>query len=409
MGAEHASTAGAPPAGYPVAVFGPFLPYRGGIAHHTTLLARTLAGTHPVLGINFRRLYPGLLFPGRTQFDESAAPLAAEGVRTVRLVDSILPHTWPGAVRAARDFGTRLLVVQWWHPFFAPCTAALARGVRRAGGRVVFLCHNVLPHERSRVDAALVRLGLGSADGFLVQSKADLETLARLFPDRPRAHTPHPAYTFFARGGVDRASARAGLGVEGPVALFFGLVRPYKGLDVLLRALALARRELPVTLVVAGEFYGDRRPYEALVADLGLGSAVRLLDRYVPNEEVESYFRAADIVVLPYVSATQSGIAQIALSFERPVIVTDVGGLAEAVRPGETGFVVPPRDPERLAAALVEFFAAGGASRMAPHLAGEAARFSWAAMAAAVHGMAASLGLPAIPDPAVRSPGASVL
>jgi glycosyltransferase involved in cell wall biosynthesis len=392
-----------------VAVFGPFHPYRGGIAHHTTLLARTLARTHPVLGINFRRLYPGFLFPGRTQYDSSTEPLAAEGVQIARLVDSIGPHTWPGATRAARRFGTRLLVVQWWHPFFAPCTAALARGVRHAGGRVVFLCHNVLPHERRRIDTALARLGLAAADGFLVQSQGDLATLERLFPDRPRAHTPHPAYTFFARGGVDRAAARAALGLDGPVALFFGLVRPYKGLDVLLRALALVRRELPVTLVVAGEFYEARAPYEALVAELGLGTAVRLLDRYVPNEEVESFFRAADVVVLPYVSATQSGIAQIALSFERPVIVTDVGGLPEAVRPGETGYVVPPRDPGKLAAVLVEFFAAGGAARMAPHLAGEAARFSWEAMAAAVHRMAATLGLPEVPDRPVRPPGGRVL
>jgi glycosyltransferase involved in cell wall biosynthesis len=176
--------------------------------------------------------------------------------------------------------------------------------------------------------------------------------------------------------------------------LFFGLVRAYKGLDVLLRAVARARQHLPLTLVVAGEFYQDRAPYDALVGELGLQDAVRIVDRYIPNEEVEPYFRAADVVVLPYTSATQSGIAQIALSFERPVIVTRVGGLPEAVRDGETGLVVPPGDPAALAAALLELLRPDRAAAMAPHLKGEAERFSWDAMAAAVHRLAGSLGLP---------------
>jgi glycosyltransferase involved in cell wall biosynthesis len=239
-----------------------------------------------------------------------------------------------------------------------------------------------------------LRLGLGAADGYLVQAQPDLDAVARLYPSEPRALTPHPAYDFFATGKTDRAAARAALGLDGPVVLFFGLIRPYKGLDVLLRAVARVRERVPVTLVVAGEFYESRAPYDALVASLGLQPAVRFLDRYVPNEEVESLFRAADVVVLPYVSATQSGIAQIALAFERPVIVTDVGGLPEAVRPGETGWVVPPRDPEALARILVEFFTQDGAARTAPHLVGEAERFSWPAMGRAVDAIAARLGLP---------------
>lgn len=381
-------------ADYPVAVFGPFHPYRGGIAHHTTLLASTLARTHPVLGLSYRRLYPGVLFPGRTQFDASAEPLACPGVEIVRAVDSIGPHTWPGAVRALRQAGTRLLVVQWWHPFFGPCCRALARGARRNGARVVYLCHNVLPHERGRLDVRLARFGLGGADGFLAQSRTDLELLDGLFPERPRELTPLPAFDFFTRGRLTRAAARNALGVHGPVALFFGLVRAYKGLDVLLQALAVARRTLPVQLVVAGEFYQDRRPYEEQVAALGIGDAVRLIDRYIPNEEVERYFLAADVVVLPYTSATQSGIAQIALSFERPVIVTRVGGLPEAVRDGETGLVVPPGDPQALAEALLGICTEDGRARFAPHLSGAGEQFSWAGMAAATHRIGARLGLP---------------
>ena len=389
-----ARSPGAGEAPWPLAVLGPFHPYRGGIAHHTTLLARTLARQHPVLGVNFTRLYPGFLFPGRTQFDASTEPLAPEGCRVERLLDSIGPHTWPRAARAVVRSGCRLLIVQWWHPFFAPAYANVMRLVRRRQVRVVALCHNVLPHEASRLDTVLVRLGLRGADAFILQSETDRERLARLFPGRPHAVTPHPAYTFFARGRIEREEARRRLEVQGPVALFFGLVRPYKGLDVLLHAVARARSKVPLVLLVAGEFYEDKEPYERLRAQLGLEEAVRFVDRYVPNEEVELYFRAADVVVLPYKSATQSGIVQIALAFERPAIVTRVGGLPEAVRPGETGEVVPAENPEALGEALVRFFSTDAAQRMEPHLRHAVAAFSWDAMAATVHTLASGLGLP---------------
>jgi hypothetical protein len=196
--------------GYPIAIFGPFHPYRGGIAHHTALLAGGLAATHPVLGLNFQRLYPGFLFPGKTQLDSSAEPLRPPGVEVVRSVDSIGPHTWPGAVRTLRRFGARLLIVQWWHPFFAPAVAAIARGAKRGGTRVLLLCHNVMPHERSVVDSALARLGLGSADAFLVQSANDLALVEKLYPQVPRVQSPLPPFTFFAHGKGDAAATVAG-------------------------------------------------------------------------------------------------------------------------------------------------------------------------------------------------------
>lgn len=381
---------------WPLAILGPFHPYRGGIAHHTTLLARTLRARQPVFGLNFRRLYPNLLFPGRTQYDESDVPLRAGEVETARILDSIAPHTWFQAARAVRQRGCRMLLAQWWHPFFAPSYASVAHAVRRAGVRVVFVCHNVLPHERSWVDGALIRLGLRAADAYIVQSETDRAALETLYPSRPFELTPHPAYTFFAEGGIDRSQARRRLGVDGPVVLFFGLVRRYKGLDVLLRAVAQARARVPLQLLVAGEFYEKRSTYEALVDRLELRDAVRFEDRYIPNEEVETFFRAADVVVLPYRNATQSGIVQIALAFERPVIVTRVGGLPEAVRPGETGEVVAAEDPQALAAALVDFFSGDAATRMQPHLRGADAAFSWDAMASAVDSLACRLGLPSL-------------
>jgi glycosyltransferase involved in cell wall biosynthesis len=312
------------------------------------------------------------------------------------LLDSIGPHTWWRTARRIEKAHSRLLVMQWWHPFFAPAYASVARRLRHRGVPVLMICHNVLPHESSRLDGALVRLGLGSADAFVVHSETDREALRRLFPHKPHALTRLPAFGFFARGRVSRDEARAILGVQGPVVLFFGLVRRYKGLDVLLRAVARARPQLPVTLLVVGEFYEERSRYEKLRHELGLEEQVRFVDRYVPNEEVETYFRAADVVVLPYRSATQSAIVQIALSFQRPAIVTQVGGLPEAVRPGETGEVVPPEDPEALGAALVRFFASGAAARMAPHLRDAVSAFSWETLDEVLHDLAARLGLPRV-------------
>lgn len=379
---------------WPVAVLGPFPPYRGGIAHHTALLVRTLLRRHPVIGLSFSRLYPRFLFPGRTQFDASGAALVPEACRVMRLVDSMAPHTWLRAAARVRRAGCRLLVVQWWHPFFAAADASIARLVRRHGVRVLYVCHNVLPHESSHLDGLLVRLGLGAADAYVVHSAGDRATLQRLLPGRPMALTPLPVFDFFARGRIDRAAARRQLQVDGAVALFFGLVRPYKGLDVLLQALARVRRELALTLLVVGEFYEARAPYDALVDRLGVRDGVRFVDRYVANDEVETYFQAADVVVLPYKSATQSAIVQIALSFERPAIVTRVGGLPESVRPGATGEVVPPEDPDALAQALLSFFRSGGVEARRTALQGAARAFDWEAMDTTVHALADQLGLP---------------
>ncbi len=365
-----------------ICLVGPAYPYRGGISHFTQMLAREFQSAHDVRIVGFSRLYPSLLFPGRTQYDEGGALVRVE---SLRLIDSIDPRSYRRAARAVVEFDPSLVVVQWWHPFFAPAYRALVRYVkRRSGAPVVFLCHNVLPHEGSRATTALARWGLAAADAYMVQSNQDRETLTRFFPDAIVVVNPHPTYTQFATGSMDGSAARARLGVDGRVLLFFGLVRAYKGLDVLLQAIARVGETLDATLLIVGEFYEDRRRYDALIAQLGIGKRVRIVDRYVPDDEVGVYFCAADLVVLPYKSATQSGIAQTAFAFERPVVVTAVGGLPDVVRDGVTGYVVPPADPAALASAVTNFFAGDDATRMASAIRAEAPRFSWAACAQAL-------------------------
>ncbi len=360
-----------------ICLVGPAYPYRGGISQYSAMLARELRASHDVLLVNFSRLYPDFLFPGKTQFDDGSSVLAVE---TLRLVDSIQPLSWRRAADAVCDFRPDVVVFQWWQPFFALAYRSMcARIHARTGARIVFVCHNVLPHESSPVDRALTKLALAGADAFVVQSREDGNILATLRPGAVVEFNPMPVFDLFsAREDAARSEAvRRELSIDGRVILFFGLIRAYKGLRTLLDAFALEKDALQATLLVVGEFYEDRAPYDAAIRALGIGDRVRIVDRYVPDADVPAYFRLADVVVLPYVSATQSAIVQTAFSFERPVIVTAVGGLPDVVRDGVTGLVVPPRDPRALADAMRHFFDDHTGPRMSAAIRAHAGEFAW--------------------------------
>jgi glycosyltransferase involved in cell wall biosynthesis len=356
-----------------VCLVGPAYPYRGGIAHFNSSLALEFARDHTVRIVNFTRLYPAFLFPGKTQYDDSKSPLEVD---SHRMIDCINPITWVRAGRAISRFDPELVVFQWWHPFFGPAYRIVASSSGRHAP-IVFLCHNVLPHESSAFDRTLMKIGFGGSDAYLVQSREDGENLRRIYEDPVMAVNPHPIYDFFDGHRYDRSSARRALDVDGPVVLFFGYVRPYKGLGVLIDAFAEVLRRIPATLLIVGEFYEKREPYDRRIADLSIGGHVRVVDEYVPNEDVEKYFKAADLVALPYVSATQSGIVQTSYCFGKPVVVTDVGGLPDVVTNGETGYVVPRNDSGTLAGAIVRYFEEDAGARMADNIRAGLDRFSW--------------------------------
>ncbi len=343
-----------------IAVVGPMHPYRGGIAHFTEMTVEALAGRgHDVRPVNFSRQYPELLFPGETQYEpESDAPDAVQGAP--RLLDSVNPVSWFRTGFNLRDAAPDAVVFQYWMPFFAPAYGVVARGLRRHYGIPSYaVVHNALPHERHLGDAWLSRFFLRACEGHVVMSDAVADDLRPLrHPDAALQQIEHPVYERFG-DPVPRAEARAALDLpaDAPVLLFFGFVREYKGLHVLLEALPDALEALPALhLVVAGEPYDDPERYRRLIRENDLADRVHWHDAYVPSERVPTYFSAADLVVQPYVSATQSGVAQIATHFETPMIVTDVGGLAESVPHEEVGFVVPPDDPGALAGAIARFF-----------------------------------------------------
>ncbi|MEM1125066.1 MAG: glycosyltransferase [Bacteroidota bacterium] len=366
-------------------LLGPAYPYRGGIAHFTDTLAQRLrAHGQPTTIITFRRQYPAWLFPGQTQYEEGPPPAGA--VPRHRVIDVLNPLTWWYAAQTVLREAPRRLVIAYWMPFFAPAFAAIAWLVRRRGVRVTALVHNALPHEARPGDRWLTRLFLRQCDAAITLSAAVAADVRRLHPTLPVTERMHPVYDHFGET-VPKHEARVALGLDtaAPTLLFFGFVRRYKGLDVLLEALPYVAERLPdVRLVVAGEFYEDERIYRAQVERLGLGARVQMHDHYIPEEAVRLYFSAADLVVQPYRSATQSGVAQIAFHFGRPLVVTDVGGLAEIVPHEEAGFVVPPEAPEALAGAIARFYTEAWAERLTSGAERQAQRFGWGPVVQAV-------------------------
>ncbi len=363
-----------------VALVGPAYPHRGGIAQFLAILYEHLARTHTASFFSFTRQYPSFLFPGETQF-ETGEPAVRVPAR--RMLDSIGPLSWVRTGRAIAAAGADVAVFKWWTPFFGPSFGTVARVARRGGRtRIVFICDNAIPHERRIVDMPFTRYAFDAVDGFIVMSEAVHDDLRSLLP-RARHDSirfvPHPVYEQFGALPCTREEARARLGIPADhrVLLAFGYIRAYKGLHVLIDAMPAVRAQKPTTCLIVGEFYEPREPYDEHVRRLGVSDAVRFMDHYVPDGEVGVYFAAADVVVLPYTSATQSGVVQVAYGFGRPVITTAVGGLPEVVRDGVTGLLVPPDDPTALAAAVERFFAEGDPARWERAIASERARYSW--------------------------------
>jgi len=365
-----------------IVLVGTAYPWRGGIAHYLALLARHLSKRHTVTTVTFSRQYPAFLFPGKTQEEQGSADAS---VPAAQLIDSMNPFTWISAARTIAAMKPDLLVFKYWLPFFGPCFGTIAGLVRRwTGARVVFICDNVLPHERRIGDIAFTRFAFQFVDLFIVQSHAVEKELKHFRHNANAVFVPHPIYEIFG-GGTSKARARKTLSIsQRRVLLFFGYVRRYKGLDTLLEALAIIRPSLNVHLLVVGEFYHDEQIYRRQIRDLRIDENVTVVSDYIPNDRVGEYFSAADVVVLPYRSATQSGIVQIAYQFDKPVIATDVGGLAEVVRHGVTGFIVPPEDPPALASAVIDFYKEKHEARFTRAVQKEKKNYSWEAMVKAI-------------------------
>lgn len=368
-----------------IVILGTAYPLRGGIAHYNALLYQELSKKHQVEIITFKRQYPSLLFPGKTQMETEGEMLR---VPSKALVDSINPVNWIAVGKAIRRRKPDLIIMKYWLPFFGPCFGTIARVAKKGTStKVLYICDNVVPHEKRPGDTAFTKYAFGAGDFFIVQSDAVERDLMTLFPGARYKKVSHPVYNIFG-APVEKMQARRQLAItDERVLLFFGYVRAYKGLDVMLHAMKNIVERMPVKLLVVGEFYDDKEKYMKLVDELGLQKHVTVISDYVPNDRVGLYFSASDVVMLPYISATQSGIAQIAYNFNKPVIATNVGGLAEVVHDGVTGFVVPPNNPAALAEAVVRYFSERREEEFAAHVAEAKRKYSWEAMAGAIEAL----------------------
>jgi glycosyltransferase involved in cell wall biosynthesis len=346
-----------------ITLIGPAYPLRGGIAHHTFLLHQELIERgHTVQVISFSRLYPKFLFPGKRMTDESRLRL---DVGAHQVLDSLNPKSWFTTRSLISRFSPDLIVIEWWSPAVAPAIGTLVRLLRRAGRPIVMECHNVFPHERSPLDFFLVDFALGPVAHFITHSEQDQRLLLATWPGKSVRVVPLPVPEVFFESA---SGAR-----DGKKILLFGVIRPYKGLDVLLRAMALLIAKVQCSLLIAGEFYEPKAKYLQLIADYKLEKHVRLDQRYIPNEEIAGLFRDADVLVLPYLSATQSGVARMALATGLPMIASRVGGLSEVVTENVNGLLVPPGKPEALADALTRYFKDGLGPRFSNNIRSAAA------------------------------------
>ena len=336
-----------------VALLSCLYPYRGWIAQFNASLLTELGKSHEVKAFNFTRQYPDMLFPGKTQKvtpDDEAIPVESEAV-----LDSVNPFSWIKTARRIREWGPDILILRYWMSFFAPCLGYVARHMA-PGCKVIAILDNVIPHEPHFFDAPLTKYFLKGVDGCVTLCKEVGQDLAALNPDKPRTVIPHPIYSHFG-AKMERGEAEKVLGIRPGMKnlLFFGLIREYKGLDILLEA--FDRLSQDYQLVIAGEPYGSFDKYRELIDKSPGKERIHVFNEYIKDSEVSKFFSASDLVVLPYRSATQSGIRGICCHFEIPMVVTDVGGLKETIGDAGIGLVSPDCTPEGIATMVRKFFA----------------------------------------------------
>ncbi len=339
-----------------ILILGTAWPYRGGLAAMNERLARQLMEEgHEVLIYNFTLQYPGFLFPGKSQYTDEAAP---EGIKMVRKVNSVNPFNWLKVGIELKKMKPDLILVRFWIPFIGPSLGTICRIARRnRHTRVICIADNMIPHEKRPGDYLLTKYFTGGVDGYIAMSHEVYNDVGKLVSRPERRFTPHPVYDHYGKM-ISREEALSALKLDPDdrYLLFFGFIRDYKGLDLLLEAMADPRlRERRLRLIVAGEFYADEEKYLNIIREFNLRDKVILHTEYIPNEEINRYFCVADLVVQPYKTATQSGVTQIGYHFNKAMLVTDVGGLGEIIADKKSGYVVRP-EASAIADAIVDFY-----------------------------------------------------
>ncbi|WP_462323579.1 glycosyltransferase [Desulfoplanes sp.] len=355
-----------------ISIVGPTYPFRGGIAQHTTILCNTMRLEHDVQFISYTRQYPKLIFPGSTDRDPSADALKSDPVEY--LIDSMNPFSWRQATKSIVRFGPQIIVFPWWVIFWAPQLLYIIRNIRKKiKTKIIILCHNVSDHESNKTKENINKLVMNLADVLITQSTDETKKLSRLINKNKKIITAfHPTYKKLCSKNLKLCDKK-----KKNQLLFFGFVRKYKGLDVLLDALPLVQKKKKIHLNIVGEFWNDKQYYLDKIESLKINESISLVDEYVPNERLAEYFFSADLVIQPYLSASGSGVSQLAYGFGVPVIATKVGSIAEVINDRVNGRLVEPRDPQGLAEAILESLEPDTLGRMKVEAKKVKDQFSW--------------------------------
>lgn len=362
-----------------VVMIGPVFPYKGGISHYTSLMYHALSKKYNMHMVSYKLQYPHFLFK-KEQKDYSNDIFKIEN--TDFLINTVNPFNWIHVANQIRKMNAALIIVQWWHPFFAPCYWTICRLLRHS--KILFICHNVFPHERFWGDKFITKQTLKNGNHFIVHSSKDEADLKSLKISISYRKTVLPTYNIFKLHNLRKDESRQLLNISPNenILLFFGFVRKYKGLKYLLQAMPDIVESLKkIRLLVVGDFGDDKDIYIQMIKNSKIQSYVNIYDEYIPDDEVEKFFSASDLVVLPYESATQSAIIQIAYGFSKPVIATNVGGLPEVVLDGKTGYIVESCNEKKLAERIIHFFKHNKAEEFKKHIQTESYRYSWEKMA----------------------------
>ncbi|RLD59079.1 MAG: glycosyl transferase family 1 [Bacteroidetes bacterium] len=361
-------------------IIGPAYPLRGGIANFNAALCNAfLKKNIDSKIISFSLQYPKILFPGKTQLDNGNAP---ENIEISSDINSINPFNWFKLAKKIVKLNPDYIIVDFWMPFMAPALGTIIRRIKRKKNiKIIAITHNVVAHESKFYDKILTKYFIKSCDGFVAMSKSVLEDIKQFTTNQHLKFIPHPIYDIFGeKVSKDQALDFLKLKKEDKHILFFGLIRKYKGLDLLLKAMGTDKiKKLNIKLIVAGEFYDYKLKYEKIIDELKIRDNVILKDTYILNQDVKYYFSVADIVAQPYKTASQSGVTQIAYHFERPMLVTDVGGLSEIVPDNKVGYVTQTT-PESIANAIFDFYENNKEAEFVENVKIEKNRFSWNAM-----------------------------
>ena len=359
-----------------IIIIGPGYPLRGGLATFNQRLAKEfIENGNDCSIVSFSLQYPKIFFPGKTQYSDEPAP---EGIKISSIINSINPFNWIKIGKQLKKEKPDLIIVRFWIPFMGPALGTMLREViKNKQTKIICIADNIIPHEHHPGDRTFTRYFLKSCDAFITMSEKVMKDLRWFETQKPAVIVPHPLYDNFG-DLLPKEEARKKIGIpeNEKIILFFGFIRNYKGLDILLQSMADERiKSAGIKLLVAGEFYEDKTRYEELISKLGIEDQLILRTDFIPDSEVKNYLCAADAVIQPYRNATQSGVTPLAYHFEKPMVVTNVGGLAALVPHEKTGLVAEP-NPRSIADAILRFYQLGE-NYFIPHLRTEKQKYSW--------------------------------